>query len=523
MAKPSYFHLIRRCLSRNPPYSLPHKPARLPTCVSETIAQSFTVGIRRQFSTSDDLTDLRDRILLLTEKPTVLVNEGELDEIRLKVSSLADDLLTAGHLVDLAEGDDLTDLATFLDSRSAASLLSLSRPGLAFVELLDRLKSRPRLAVQVFLWRLKQADAGLQLVSEEYAKVITLAGRSNKFELAKDLFSDAARRGIRSTAIYNSLMSAYLYNGLSLKAIAVFDELTRDPECNPSIVTYNILLSIYGRLLLIDKLEKVFKQIHEHPNFGPSLNTYNILIAAYLTAWMWDRMENTYEVMKSGHVNPNSFTHCLMLRGYANACYIEKMEKMYDLVKDQVNKSVPSLVRAMICAYCKSSDKDRVSKIEELIKHIPEGDYRPWLNILLIRLYAQEGLIDGMEKLISEAVNRGVRVKALGVMKSIISGYFTCDAIERLIRFVMLAENAGWRLCRSLFHCKMVMFGQLNRMEEMHNVLDEMENFQFFRTKKTFLIMYKAYSKAGRMFEAETIVGMMWKNGFLDTTHALIS
>ncbi|KAK8942088.1 hypothetical protein KSP40_PGU012713 [Platanthera guangdongensis] len=61
----------------------------------------------------------------------------------------------------------------------------------------------------------------------------------------------------------------------------------------------------------------------------------------------------------------------------------------------------------------------------------------------------------------------------------------------------------------------MVMYGQPNQLEEMHRVLDEMENFRFDRTKKTFLIMYKEYSKAGRRSEAEILVGMMCKYGFL--------
>ncbi|KAK8942089.1 Pentatricopeptide repeat-containing protein [Platanthera guangdongensis] len=117
-----------------------------------------------------------------------------------------------------------------------------------------------------------------------------------------------------------------------------------------------------------------------------------------------------------------------------------------------VNMTVPPLVRAMICAYCKSSGKERVSKIEELTEHIPEEEYRPWLNVLLIRLYAQEGLLDSMERLIHEAVHRDVRVVASGVMRSIISRYFRCDSISRLTKFISLAECAGWKLCHALYH-----------------------------------------------------------------------
>ncbi|PKA60899.1 Pentatricopeptide repeat-containing protein [Apostasia shenzhenica] len=520
MAKPNHhLRLLRGCFSRKPRL-LPPSPARLPFRRPDTAIRS-TAGTRR-LSTSDDHNDLRERIMLLSEKPIALPTNAETEETRSLISSLADDLLTAGHLSNLADDDDLTDLAAFLESRSAVSLLHSSPPGSAFVELLSRLKTRPRLAVQVFLWRLKQANSGVQVVPEEYAKAISLAGRAKNSGLARDLFTDGGRRGIRSTSMYNSLMTVYMYSSLTRKAVAVFEDLQRDKNCIPTISTYNLLLQVFGRSMLIGKLEIVLKQIHEHPLLSPNLTTYNTVIAAYLTAWMWDRMEMTYEQMIAGDVKPDIFTRCLMLRGYAYVCDITKMEKMYELVKSHVNERVWSLLRVMICAYCKSSDKDRVRKIEELSKHIPEGEYKPWLNILMIRLYAQEGLVDAMETLISEAVSREIRVVASGVMRSIISNYFHCGAVDRLSRFIKVAEYAGWKLCRSLYHTKMVMYGQRNQLVEMHGVLGEMEPW-FDRTKRTFLIMYKAYSKAGRMSEAETIIGMMWKYGFLASEEVLIS
>ncbi|KAK8941736.1 Pentatricopeptide repeat-containing protein [Platanthera guangdongensis] len=488
MAKRSHVALLRRYFEGN---SRPRpRPRFVPLVIRRPqISSSSSAGVCRLNSTtsssssSDDIADLRETIILLTEKAGTPMHGGEVYDIRSKISSLADELLTSGRLNNLEDDDDLTGLAAFLESRSAVSLFRRFPSGFAFVDLLFRLKSRPRLAVQVFLWRLKLADAGLHLVPEEYAKAISLAGRSNMADLAGDLFTDAGRRAIRSSGMYNSLMAAYMYNGLTSKAVSVFEDLKRDPVCNPTIVTYNILLSVYGRLMLIDKVENVLKQIHDHARLSPNINTYNILIAAYLTAWMWDRMESTYEGMLTGNVKPDAFTHCLMLRGYAHACNIEKMEKMYELVKDM---------------------KERVSKIEELTKHIPEEEYRPWLNVLLIRLYAQEGLLDSMERLIHEAVHRDVRVIASGVMRSIISSYFRCDSINRLTKFISLAECAGWKLCRALYHCKMVMYGQRNQLEEMHRVLDEMENFRF-----------DPYSKAGRRSEAEILVGMMCKYGFL--------
>jgi hypothetical protein len=214
---------------------------------------------------------------------------------------------------------------------------------------------------------------------------------------------------------------------------------------------------------------------------------------------MWDKMEAVFQEMLSGHIIPDTTTHLLMLRGYAHAGMIYKMEQAYERAYKHAGKVDNVHIRAMLGAYCKFDHVDRIQKIEELLQRLGPDDYRPWLYVLLIRVYAKEGLVEGMELRIAEALERNVIVTTVQVMRSIISSYFQCD---------------GWKLCRSLYHCKMVMYGKHQRLEEMHGVLDEMECFKFDRTKKTFWIMHKAYVSCGRTTEANTILGMMWKHGF---------
>ncbi|KAI3979954.1 hypothetical protein MKX01_042608 [Papaver californicum] len=148
------------------------------------------------------------------------------------------------------------------------------------------------------------------------------------------------------------------------------------------------------------------------------------------------------------------------------------------------------------------------------MKIIPKEDYRAWLHVKLIKVYAQENLIELMQSYISDAFSRNTWVVSKNVMYSIIASFFRCNAVEELEKFVKQAESARWRICRSLYLCKMVMYSSQNRLEEMEKVLEEMEQSNIDPSKKTFLIMYKAYTGYGQRAKAEQVVGAMFKHGF---------
>ncbi|XP_078439920.1 pentatricopeptide repeat-containing protein At2g30780-like [Wolffia australiana] len=493
------------------PSSIPN-PAKASTFVGIDRSGELKSFLLRRLSSSSDsdrpesMADGPEKIRLLTEKVPITSRTSMSEDLRFNLSALAQELLAL---------EDEKGIDFILDSASAHSLLRDISDATPCVELLNLLSARPLVALEFFDRRRKKfVQIEAPIAAEEYAKAIKLAGRVKKVDLALEFFVEAGAEGVRTTSTYNALMGTYMYTESAKKCLSLFEVMKRDPDCEPTIITYNILLSVFGRSMLVDHMETILVAIEES-NLKPTLKTYNTVIAGYVTAWMWDKMESTFQAMKESGLEPDSCTYLLMLRGYAHQGNLEKMEMMYETVRETMADQSPPLIRSMICAYCKSSKSERVNRVEELSSRLPENQYRPWLNVILIKLYAQEGLVEKMESLVHEAFSHGTVITTAGVMRAIISSYFRVDDLEHLIRFIRLAESAGWRLCRSLYHCQMVMYGQQNRFKEMTTVLSEMEAFKFDPTKKTFLIMYKAFSNFGKKFEAESVIGLMWKYGFI--------
>lgn len=431
--------------------------------------------------------------------------ESRADEyLREKVSELREEILR--------HNDNVEGIEKVLKEKGV-SLFRRYSDGSAVVELFTQLKSFPVLALEVFEWRRKQLDYASPMTAEEYTKGVVIAGRLKNVALAVELFKDASNKQLKSTSLYNALMSAYSYNGLGMKCQSLFQELKSGSTCTPSIITYNILISAFGRLMLIDHMDATLREIRNQ-NLSPTVDTYKALIAGYITAWLWDEMEKTYLIMKEGFPKPNLDIHLLMLRGYANSGKLEQMEQMYETVKNHVNHKEFPLIRVMISAYCRSTDVARVEKVEELLRLIPDNEYRPWLNVVLICLYAKQDLLERMENSINEAFERNAYVTTVSVMRCIISSYFRQNAVDKLAVFLRRAQRAGWKICRSLYHCKMVMYSSRMRLGEMERVLDEMDRVNMHCSKRTFWILYKAYQKYGQRSKLDQVVGQMFKHGY---------
>ncbi|KAJ4805147.1 Pentatricopeptide repeat-containing protein [Rhynchospora pubera] len=417
------------------------------------------------------------------------------------VASLAKEILSSS-------ANDLSpDLASLLESDKARSILRLSTNGSPFLRLLSLLKRRPLLALQVFDWRRNLRDSP-PLIAEEYASAIALAGRAQNLSLAVKLFNES-KSTAKGPILYNALMTAFMYNGEVKRAISLFHKLKKEKKYGPDTVSYNILLSLYGYHVLVDQMESVLRDM-DSSGIPRSVVTYKMLMYGYLRSRRWKQMERIFDSLKE----PDTSTRLLMLRGYTIAGKLKKMERMYELVKGEVHAQERSLICAMICAYSKVGGDSSVRKIEELVKLVREEEYFPYLHIVLIKVYAKEGLLDEMERLIFDANKRNIVISSQHVMRTILALYFKSGDVERLDSFIKQAERAGWSLCKDLYRCKMILYSRLGRLTDMSCEVDKMDSYWPVRDRYTLKILYKGFSNSGRMWEMNMVIGLMFKYGF---------
>ncbi|GAA0143584.1 hypothetical protein LIER_04237 [Lithospermum erythrorhizon] len=488
------FILFHTKYSPNPPLNLP-----------KSVPKILSIFIRKCSTTSSEPQPLSSNIVAVFSGKFTSNDSKANKKLNNKVSILRDELL-------LGSDDDVERVEKVLEEKGVP-LFRMYSDGSAAVQLLHQLYKKPTLALEVLSWRRRQVDYSALISSEEYAKGIAIAGRLKNVDLAVELFKEARNKALRTTSIYNALMSVYMYNGLSTKCQKLFQDLKKDAVCRPTIVTYNILICIFGRMLLTDRMEEILREIRDQ-NLSPDLKTYNNIIGGYVTAWMWDSMEKSFRVMQASSVEPTFATYKLMLRGYSLSGQLNKMEEIFELMIDRITDQEVSLIRCMIFAYCKSLDVNRVNKVEKLLMLLPQGDYRPSLNVVLITLYAKECMVEKMESAINEAFEKNTSITTSHTMQSIICGYFRCHAADRLADFVKRAEIAGWKINRSLYHCKMVMYSSQRRMTEMEGVLDEMNKLNMGCSKKTFWILYKAYKQWNQESRLHQVVGIMCTLGY---------
>ncbi|KAJ1695312.1 hypothetical protein LUZ63_012010 [Rhynchospora breviuscula] len=381
--------------------------------------------------------------LFISRLSTLRLSPGRRATADPRVTSLARKILSL-------DDDFSPDLESVLESNSARSMLTVrnstdtdtdtSSNGSPFLHLLSLLKRRPWLGLRVFEWREKLRDSP-PLIVEELASVIAMAGRAQNPLLACHLFNlyRPATININNPILYNVLMTAFMYNGLVDDTFSLFREL-KETKYGPDTESYDILLSLCSYHILVEPMDAVLCDM-DSSGIPRSVKTYKTLIHGYLRSRRWEQMEKIFDSLKE----PDTSTHLLMLRGYALAGKLEKMEMMYQLVKREVHTQKRSLIFDMICAYSQVRGESSLRKIEELVKLVREEVDFPHLHIILIKAYAEKGLVDEMRK-ICNAFNRNIVISSHRVMRTILVLYLKYGDVDCLDFFVEQAEKAGWDL-----------------------------------------------------------------------------
>ncbi|XP_057422031.1 pentatricopeptide repeat-containing protein At5g39350-like [Lotus japonicus] len=117
--------------------------------------------------------------------------------------------------------------------------------------------------VVVFRW-----DVDLRVCNS----VLDMYSKCGDVEGAARVFDEMRERDVFS---WNSMMSCYVCNGLSQRAVEVLESMRVD-GCEPDVVTRNTVMDAYCRMGLVSEASKVFEQIKD-----PNVISWTTLISGY--------------------------------------------------------------------------------------------------------------------------------------------------------------------------------------------------------------------------------------------------
>ncbi|KAJ7977474.1 Pentatricopeptide repeat-containing protein [Quillaja saponaria] len=186
-------------------------------------------------------------------------------------------------------------------------------------------------------------------------------------------------------------------------AIEVFDWRRKEDDTGTPITSleYSKGITAAGRTKNVDLAVELFTEAANKRI--KTTSTYNALMGAFMFNGLADKCQALFRDLKRE----------------LQSCMWDSMEKTFHLLKSSPLKPDIDMYLPML----RDSHSDRVKKIKVLMKYIPAEDYRPWLNVLMSRVYAQGDWLEEMENSINEAFEHQTSVK-----------------------------TAGWRICWSLYH-----------------------------------------------------------------------
>lgn len=275
-----------------------------------------------------------------------------------------------------------------------------------------------------------------------YNTLISIYSRMGATEKMKELFLDCKEAGFSPDRhTYNALIWGFMRAGQLNQMEETFNELQAG-ECKADVITYNAQIIGYARANAVERMEAVFLDMQAA---GIPINAMvgEILIEVYSRMKHFEKMEGAIKIMDATPgVQYGSRVHSMVIESYADSGKLDEMEAAVTrMFQNKRMFSSPKTLHALIMAYSRADEFDRLVKTMEVIKGsgwiLQSGVYN-----ILIAEYGKGGHLAKMEKVYSEMMDANAK-PSFETFQYMIDAYEADDNEPEVDRILDLMRKAG--------------------------------------------------------------------------------
>uniref|UniRef100_A0ACD5VNK3 Uncharacterized protein n=1 Tax=Avena sativa TaxID=4498 RepID=A0ACD5VNK3_AVESA len=359
-------------------------------------------------------------------------------------------------------------------------------------------------ALQLLEW-LEESNL-IDLVERDYASRLDLMAKVHGVYRAEKYIDDipATHRG---EVVYRTLLANCVAEVNVKKAEEVFNKM-KDLGFPVTVFAVNQLLLLYKR---VDKkkISDVLAMM-EKENVKPSLFTYKLLVDTKGASRDFEGMEKVVESMQAEGIEPDILLQATLAKHYIFGGHREKAEPILELMEGDDIKENRSACHVVLPLYAFLGRKDDVQRIWQVCEANPRLDeclsaieafgklgevekaekvfesmLARWKTLsskfynALIRVYANQKLLDKGKELLKQMEENGVRI-GVSTLDSLVKLYVEAGEVDK-------AESILYKL------------SQRNRMKPQYS---------------SYLMLLDSYSKKGDIHNSEKVFNKLRQMGY---------
>ncbi|KAF8081969.1 hypothetical protein N665_0854s0009 [Sinapis alba] len=367
--------------------------------------------------------------------------------------------------------------------------------------------------------RKEMSEKGITPNIHTYTVLISSSCRECEFEEARELFGDMVVKGLMPNVVtYNALINGYCEYGMMEDALDVVELMESRNVC-PNTRTYNELIHGFCKKN-VHKAMGVFHKMLER-RVAPSVVTYNSLIDAQCRFGNFDSAYRLLGLMKDRGLVPDQWTYNSFIDSLCKRKRVEEARELFDSLEEKGVDANVVMYTALIDGYCKSDNLEEAKLILEKMLSKSCLPNSSTFNALIHGLCTDGKLSEAMlleKKMVEKGVQSTVITDTILIHRMLKEGDFD-DAERRLQEMLMIS---GTRPDAHTYTTFIQSYCSAGRLKEAEDMMGKMKEDGVFPDSITYSSLIKGYGDQGLTDSAFDVLKCMLDAGCEPSQHTFL-